>query len=68
MTKYDLKTGQKIKMIWKGKSYQGIIEKINPQEWAKKTGGRFVAIDLKTETGQIVGMPFTSRAEYELLK
>jgi len=68
LTKYQLKEGQRIKMQWKGKIYCGIIKKINPQQWAQRTGGRFVAIDIITEQGHIIGMPYTSRAKYELIE
>jgi len=68
IAKYNLKQGQKVRMVWKGKEYKGTIEKINPQEWARQTGGRFIAVDLRTELGRIVGLPYTSRAEYEIIE
>jgi hypothetical protein len=67
INKYQLKIGQKIKMIWKDKEYIGIIDKLNFKEWAEITKGRFIAIDIKTDTDRIIGMPFTSRAKYEIL-
>jgi hypothetical protein len=69
-TKYELKGGQKVKMEWKGKIYQGII-KGNPKEESKKsatlTRGMFISIPIITETGSIKQMPYTSKASYEIL-
>ncbi len=70
ITKYQLKEGQKIKMEWKGKVYQGIV-KGNPIQESKKsaqlTRGRFISIPIITETGTIKQMPYTSRANYEII-
>jgi len=62
----DIKIGDYIKTEWKGKKYEGTVIKLNPQEWARKTFGRFIAVDLKMPSGRIVGMPWTSRASYEI--
>ena len=62
----ELKPGDYVRTTWGGKTYEGTIEKINPQEWAKKTGGRFIAVSLKTPLGRTVGLPYTSRAKYEV--
>lgn len=67
VTKNTLKVGQKVKTIWKEKLYEGTIEKLNHHEWAERTKGRFIAIDIKTIGGRIIGMPFTSRAQYEII-
>ena len=63
-----LKVGDYVKTTWRGKEYSGVIEKINPQEWAKKTRGRLIAVDLRTPEGKIVGLPWTARAKYLVRK
>jgi len=69
--KHQLKEGQKIKMIWRGKLYAGEIIG-NPEKEsklsAKITRGRFISIPILTEQGYTRQMPYTSRARYEAIE
>lgn len=67
----NLKKGMKVKTIWKNKIYEGVIIN-NPKEDAKEsavmTKGRFIAVKILDNNGKIVWMPYTRRAQYEILQ
>ena len=71
ITKYELQEGQKIRLQWKNKIFEGVI-KGNPKEEAKKsaqlTRGMFISIPIITDLGTIKQMPYTNRGIYELIK
>ena len=64
----EIKVGDYVRTTWKGQTFEGTVIAIDPDEWAKKTRGRFVAITIQTPEGQLVGMPWTDKATYERLE
>lgn len=67
LRKPDLQPGQRVTTIWKGKRYTGTIQALDSKAWARRTRGRFVAITIQTDTGKLIGMPYTDKATYRLL-
>ena len=70
MTKYDLFQGLRVKTMWKGKTFIGVImgiPKIEAEKSAKITHGRFISIPILNDLGKVLQMPFTSRVNYEKL-
>lgn len=68
LRKIDLYSGLKVRTEWKKKIYCGCIigsPKVESEKSAKLTGGRFISIPILTDTGKVLQMPYTSRAEYE---
>ena len=73
VSRNQLKPGDIVEVKFKGKVYKGKIKALNPQEWAKLTGGRYIAVSFEpspdsakpTKSSQLgYGLPWTSRAKY----
>ena len=69
--KSELEEGDYVKTKWKGKEFEGVIlgdVKEEADKSAQLTSGKFVGVPIETKKGKEKQMPYTTRANYQIMK